>query len=67
MSGIQGKMSLPKMDGMEIQPGVILIGEPTPMPGTDRLRALANVCGALALVELRIKFGVDFNQASADL
>lgn len=53
---IEGTMSLPKMDGMEIRPGVTLIGEPTPMPGSDKLRCLANVSGMLCVVELSIKF-----------
>lgn len=26
------------MDGTEIMPGIVLIDEPTPMPGTDKLR-----------------------------
>jgi len=47
---------MPKLDGVEIQPGVTLIGEPSPMPGTDKMRCLANVAGCLCLVELRIKF-----------
>jgi len=53
---IEGTMTLPKMDGMEIRPGVTLIGEPSPMPGTDKLRCLANVSGMLCVVELGIKF-----------
>jgi len=53
---IEGTMNLPKMDGMEIRPGVTLIGEPSPMPGTDKLRCLANVSGMLCVVELSIKF-----------
>lgn len=52
----QGQLHLPVMDGMEIQPGITLIGEPTPMEGTDKLRCLANVLGCLAVIELRIKF-----------
>jgi hypothetical protein len=47
---------LPKMDGVEIHPGVKIIGEPAPVPGTDKLRCLANVLGSLCVVELRIKF-----------
>jgi hypothetical protein len=53
---ITGTLDLPKMDGVEIRPGVVLIGEPTPMPDTDKLRCLANVMGMLCLVELSIKF-----------
>jgi hypothetical protein len=51
-----GTMTLPKLDGVEIQPGVFLIGEPTPVKGTSLLRCLANVYGALALIELKISF-----------
>lgn len=51
-----GSVLLPKLDGVEICPGVWLIGEPTPMPGTDKLRCLANVSDNLVLVELRIRF-----------
>jgi hypothetical protein len=50
-------MLLPSTDGLEIRPGVTLIGEPSPVPGTDTLRCLANVEGCLCVVELRIKFG----------
>lgn len=54
----QGKMQLPKMDGVEIEPGIFLVGEPSPVPGTPLMRCLANVYGALALIELKIKFPV---------
>jgi hypothetical protein len=53
---IEGSMTLPKLDGVEIRPDVWIIGEPTPILGTDKLRALTNYRGALALVELRISF-----------
>jgi len=53
---ITGTMDLPKMDGVEIRPGVTLIGEPAPMPGSDKLRCLANVYGSLCVIELSIKF-----------
>jgi hypothetical protein len=53
---IEGALDLPKMDGMEVRPGVILIGEPSPIVGTDKMRCLANVLGALCVVELSIKF-----------
>jgi hypothetical protein len=46
------------MDQYEIIPGVFLIGEPTPVFGTDRFRCFANVDGALALVELRLRFAI---------
>jgi hypothetical protein len=51
-----GTVLLPSMDQLEIKDGVILIGEPTPIMGTDRLRCLANVYGMLAVVELRMRF-----------
>ena len=54
---INGRMQLPKMDGMEVRPGVTLIGEPTPIEGSNKLQCLANVAGCLAVVELSIKFG----------
>ena len=53
---MDGSLQLPKCDGMEVRPGVILIGEPTPVVGTDKMRCLANVLGALCVVELSIKF-----------
>ena len=56
---IEGTMSLPKMDGLEIRPGVTLIGEPSPVEGTDKLRCLANVDGMLCVVVLSIKFKAD--------
>lgn len=54
---IETKVDMPKMDGMEVKPGVTLIGEPTPVPGTNKMRCLANVLGALCVVELSVKFG----------
>lgn len=51
-----GSMTLPKLDGYEIRPGIFLIGEPTPIPGTDKLRCLVNEYGALGVAELSIKF-----------
>lgn len=53
---LTGEIQLPKMDGMEVSPGIILMGEPTPIPNTSLLRCLANVHGALCIIELRIKF-----------
>lgn len=53
---IQGELILPKLDGVEIRPGVVILGEPTPIPGTDKLQALANVVGCLCLIELKITF-----------
>ena len=55
---MEGKLTLPKMDGVEIKPGVFLIGEPTPRPdlGKTSLVCLADVHGMLCTVELTIKF-----------
>jgi len=52
----EGELKLPKLDGYEIRPGIVLIGEPSPIEGTDKLRCLANVLGSLCVVELSIKF-----------
>ena len=49
-------LTLSKLDGKEVSPGIYLIGEPTPIPGTDKLRCLANADGALVLVELKLRF-----------
>lgn len=51
-----GALTLNSLDGSEVCPGVTLIGQPTPVAGTDKMRCLANVGGALALVELRLRF-----------
>ena len=60
---MEAKLILPKMDGVEITPGIFLIGEPVPRPdlGKTALVCLANVYGMLATVELSIKFteGID--------
>ena len=53
---ITGELVLPKLDGKEISPGIFLIGEPSPVDGTDKLRCLADVGGQLALVELKLTF-----------
>lgn len=51
-----GAMSFANMDGKEVSAGIILIGEPTPVAGTNFLRCLANVYGSLAVVELKLVF-----------
>lgn len=51
-----GTLALPKLDGKEVSPGVWLIGEPSPIPGSDKMRCLADVGGALCIVELRLRF-----------
>lgn len=53
---IEGELILPKLDGVEIRPGVVILGEPVPIPGTDKLSALANVVGCLCRIELKITF-----------
>lgn len=51
-----GELQMPKMHGVEVSPGIYLIGEPTPLPGTNLLRCLADVNGMLGVVELALKF-----------
>lgn len=51
-----GNLQLPKLSGVEISPGIVIVGEPRPVPGTSKIRALANVRGTLCLVELRLTF-----------
>lgn len=51
-----GIANIPNLAGYEIRPGVTLIGEPTAVPGSNKLRCLANAFGALVLVELKINF-----------
>ena len=53
---MEGVMHLPKMDGVEIRPGVVLIGEPMPEVGKTTMRCLANVYGVLCVIELKLKF-----------
>ncbi len=45
------------VNGLEVKPGVFLIGDPTPRPdlGSDRFACLANYNGMLCVVELSIK------------
>jgi hypothetical protein len=63
---IEGRITLPKMNGTEISPGIWLIGEPTPRPdlGKTALVCLANVFGTLGLVQLSIKFKENKNENS---
>ena len=63
---ITGALTLPKMDGKEVSPGIFLIGEPTPVSGTDKLRSLANVNGCLCLIELALKFSQNESTTSSD-
>lgn len=57
-------LTMPRFDGYEVRPGITLLGEPTPIPGTDKMRCLANVGGALGLVELRLKFLEEIKDAN---
>ena len=52
------QLPMPDTDGVEISPGVFLIGSPTPRPdlGDNKMVCLANVGGALCTVELAFKF-----------
>lgn len=43
-----------KLDGVEIRPGVVLIGTPGYHEESKKWRCLANVDGALCIVELTI-------------
>jgi hypothetical protein len=52
---IEFSAELPKMDGKEVSPGVIIIGEPTRIPGTNKMVALAEFYGTIAKIELVIK------------
>lgn len=61
---VRGSLDLPKMDGEEICPGIVLIGEPSPVLNTNKLRCLANVLGALCVVELSIKFVATVNKVN---
>lgn len=54
-----GNIQLPVLDGYEVRPGMILIGEPTPVIGTNTMRALANVFGELAVIELTVSFAMN--------
>ncbi len=53
---MNGTIHLPSMQDVEIRPGVLLLEEPVPVAGTNTLRCLAYVGGALAIVELSVKF-----------
>lgn len=51
---------LPKLNGYEVTPGIYLMGEPTPVEGSDNLfRCLANYHGALALIQIKVTFALD--------
>lgn len=63
MIKVTGTIELPQLRGVEVSPGVFLLGEPTPVEGTALMRCLADVGGALAVVELRVSFGRESNKA----
>ncbi len=50
------KLELCSLHNAEIAPGIMLIGEPTPVIGTNLMRCLANAYGTLAVVELKVTF-----------
>lgn len=52
---IEFSAELPTMDGKEVCPGVIIIGEPTKIPGTNKMVTLAEFHGTVALIELVIQ------------
>jgi len=60
---IIGELKLPKMDGVMIRPGVQLIGEPSVVDG--QLRCLANVAGALCVVELSVTLSAAIEHADS--
>lgn len=53
---IVGDIKLPMMKGLYVRSNIELLEEPCPIEGTDKLRCLANVNGALCVIELRLKF-----------
>jgi hypothetical protein len=55
---ITGNLNLPKTDGIEIYPGIYLIGSPTARPdlGDNKMTCLANFFGNFVVVELSIRF-----------
>lgn len=57
-TNICGELLLPPVNGREIAPGIVLIGEPSPRPdlGPNRLACLADVDGTLCVVELSFAF-----------
>ena len=56
MKVIEGTLNLSKCDGIEIYPGIFLIGEPTPRPdiGPNKMVSLANYNGSLITVILEV-------------
>ena len=53
---IIGELILPSIRGREIAPGIFAVSEPVPRPdlGDNRMACLADVYGALCVVELSI-------------
>lgn len=54
MSALAGQLTLPQCDGVEVSPGMFLIGEPS-LREDGELVCLANVHGALVVVSLRVR------------
>ncbi len=55
------------LEGKEISPGVTIIGEPSLIPNSNKLRALANVNGALCVVELSISIKFTDNESNSPI
>jgi len=53
---MEANLIMPKTDGVEITPGIFLIGNPSPRPDISptALACLANIHGMLCLVELKL-------------
>lgn len=46
---------LSELDGLEISPGITIIGTASPTDNPEIMRCLANICGCLGLIEIRVK------------
>ena len=59
---LSGQLTIPKTDGVEVAPGIVLIGKPSPRPdlGDNVLVCLANIKGMLGLVQLRMRFMLEY-------
>ena len=49
--------NLMSLKGKEIEPGVVILENPTPISGTNLMRVLASVGGYLCIVILKVTFG----------
>ena len=48
--------ALPKLDGFEISDGVFIVGEPIPIPNSNKMHAIVNLNGVLMRAELSLNF-----------